>query len=147
MDHDGYWGAGRFGGAPGAGPVPTHPWMGLLFMGISLAWLLGPLLITMAYLWYHNRRVALASHAPVDGLIGDDPSALELLRRRYVVGEIDTPTFEEMTERLLLSERAEERYPAAANPARFARYLRRAPQPEASGADRDSGSEPRVIWL
>jgi len=161
MHHDGYWGDGRFGGAPGAVPVHMHPLIGLLFMGVSLAWLLGPLLIAMAYLWYHNRRVALAGQASVDELIGDDPSALELLRRRYVVGEIDTPTFEEMTGRLLLSERAEQRYPVAANPARFARYLRRAPQlqpdqsghaaavsrPDTNGAGQGSESEPRVVWL
>jgi hypothetical protein len=135
--------------------------MGLLFMGVSLAWLLGPLLITMAYLWYHKRRAALASQASVDELISDDPSALELLRRRYVVGEIDTPTFEAMTGQLLLSERAEQLYPAAANPTRFARYLRRTPQSQsdwpdhampASQADKscaggDSESEPRVVWL
>jgi hypothetical protein len=135
--------------------------MGLLFMGVSLAWLLGPLLITMAYLWFHNRRAALVSQVSVDELVGDDPSALELLRRRYVVGEIDTPTFEGMTERLLLSERVEQRYPATANPTRFAHYLRRTPQPQVdepdhaapvpqtdrSGAGGGLESEPRIVWL
>lgn len=44
-------------------------------------------------------------------LLADEPSSFELLRRRYVVGEIDAPLFEEMTERLLVSEEAERRRP------------------------------------
>lgn len=160
MDHDRYWGGGQFGGPPGAGHVTPDPWIGLLFMGVSLAWLLGPVVIAMAYLWWNKRHAALANQAPVDELVGDDPSAFELLRRRYVVGEIDTPTFETMTERLLLSERAEELHPALAQPARFDRYLRRAPrgqpdhldqprQTDHSDRDADEGAEdtPRVVWL
>ncbi|HEU0028466.1 MAG TPA: hypothetical protein VFQ25_15240 [Ktedonobacterales bacterium] len=65
-------------------------------------------------------------------MIADDPSAFELLRRRYVVGEIDTPTFEEMTERLLLSEQAEERMtPLLARYDHYDRYLCR----ERAGGD------------
>jgi hypothetical protein len=65
--------------------------------------------------------VALAGQPLVQPLTADDPSAFELLRRRYVVGEIDTPTFEEMTGRLLLSERAEEQGPPLARPASYER--------------------------
>jgi uncharacterized membrane protein len=35
------------------------------------------------------------------------PSAIELLRQRYVLGEIDALTFEEMVERVMASEAAE----------------------------------------
>ena len=34
------------------------------------------------------------------------PSAIETLRHRYALGEIDTATFEQMVERVLTSERA-----------------------------------------
>jgi hypothetical protein len=144
--HDGY---GGFGG-PGQDHFGAwHPWAGLLFMGASLAWLLAPLVITAAYLWWRQRRPALAGQPRANPLLDDDPSAFELLRRRYVVGEIDTPTFEVMTERLLLSERAEELNPPLARPARYDRYLRRPPHDPLANPDQGEPpeSEPRTILL
>jgi len=44
------------------------------------------------------------------GAPADEPSALEVLRRRYVVGEIDVSTFEEMLQELLESEEHERVY-------------------------------------
>jgi uncharacterized membrane protein len=94
----------------------------LLLTGMTLLWLVTPVLITATYLWWRSRRPELKGQPLSQPLIADDPSAFELLRRRYVVGEIDTPTFEEMTEQLLLSERAEEQ---PLQLARYDRYLRR----------------------
>jgi uncharacterized membrane protein len=45
-----------------------------------------------------NRRHAGATTPPPNA-----PSAIELLRQRYALGEIDTATFEQMLERLLAS--------------------------------------------
>jgi hypothetical protein len=105
----------------------------LLFTGLSLLWLIAPAVITAGYLRWRSRRPARLGQRLGHALIADDPSAFELLRRRYVVGEIDTPTFEEMTERLLLSEHVEEQ--KSPLPARYDRYLRR------------EGDEPRSVLL
>lgn len=115
--HDGFGGADHFGG-PG--------WLPLLFTGATLLWLIAPFAITAAYLWWRSRRPALAAAPLTQPLIEDDPSAFELLRRRYVVGEIDAPTFEGMTERLLVSEHLEKQHPPLlARSGRYDRYLRR----------------------
>lgn len=124
-----------------------------------LLWLLAPLVITAVFLWLRRRQAsaALAGQplTQVGALITDDPSAFELLRRRYVVGEIDAPTFAAMTERLLISERAEELNPPAIRSARHDRHpLRDAnSQRDSYGpwdAGQDDGVQPepaRITWL
>ncbi len=104
------------------GPI----WLPLLFTGMSLIWLVAPIVIATAYLWWRERRPAIARQPLGQSVLADDPSAFELLRRRYVVGEIDAPTFEEMTERLLVSEHMErQRQPSLARDDHYDRYLRR----------------------
>jgi uncharacterized membrane protein len=63
------------------------------------------------------------------------PSAMEILRRRYVQGEIDHATFEEMMHNLASSEAREQQVPwpnasASARPARDTQDPREASQPE-----------------
>lgn len=119
--HDGApdgFGAHHFGGAWGFAP--------LLFVGAVMVWLLAPTLITAGYLWYRSRRARRVAQSQPEPLIADEPSAFELLRRRYVVGEIDARAFEEMTGRLLVSEHVEERQTPRL--AAYDRYLRREPE-------------------
>ena len=128
--HERFGGPDHFSGGPG--------WLPLLFMGMSMLWLIAPFAITAAYLWWRSRRPALTGQPLVQPLVADEPSSFELLRRRYVVGEIDTPAFEEMTERLLVSEHVEERrQPLLARYDRYDHYLRRERQ----------DSEPRDVML
>ena len=94
--HDG-WGPDQYG--PGG-----HEWLPLFFMGMSLLWIVAPIAFTTLYLWWRGRRARPLLAAGGEGA----PSAFEQLRRRYVVGEIDVATFEEMTGRLLISEHLEE---------------------------------------
>ncbi len=116
--HEGFGGPDRFGG----GPV----WLPLLFAGMSLLWLVAPVMLTAAYLWWRRHHPAALAQPLVQPLIEDDPSSFELLRRRYVIGEIDAPAFEEMTERLLVSEHMEQRSQLAlARDGRYDHYLRR----------------------
>jgi uncharacterized membrane protein len=129
----------RFGADHFAG---GHEFAPLFFTGMTLLWLVAPVVVGLAYLAWRRWREALAGHAHAQALLADDPSAFELLRRRYVVGEIDVATFEEMTGRLLVSERLEERMerqpPLLAG---YERYLRRERELERAGSD--SGA----IWV
>lgn len=101
--HDGFGGADHFHGG--------FWWAPLLFMATTLFLVTAPVALTAGYLWWRSRRARRASGPMEQPLLADEPSSFELLRRRYVVGEIDAPLFEEMTERLLVSEEAERRRP------------------------------------
>jgi uncharacterized membrane protein len=84
----------------GPGPGIGSPVAQLLYMGLSdLFWigLIGILVWAAIRSLHHQDRATLPSQA-------EEPSALELLRRRYVLGEIDVATFEEMLQHVLESE-------------------------------------------
>lgn len=91
--HDG----GRFAaGGPGGGHDPL-----LMLLGLLL-WLVIPAVIAYAVTRVaRHREPALAS-------VESQVTAAELLRRRYVLGDISLVTFEEMLENLLISESREE---------------------------------------
>ena len=90
--------SGRFGD----GFYGNH-WWGLLSWGFSsLLWLALLGLIVWAAVRYFQR-----TQAPVRTLPPPAPSALELLRQRYVLGEIDLETFETMHQHIMASEEAE----------------------------------------
>lgn len=88
-----------------------HGWVGLALMGLSMLFWIG--LIALG-VWALSRWIAPRmrgmSGAPLmseAALANAQPSAIELLRQRYARGEIDTTTFEQMTERILASEARE----------------------------------------
>lgn len=91
-DHD----YGQYGGWHG-GPAGHDPAIFLLSM---LPWILfavaGGWVLLNA--WAHQRTPALPA---------DEPSAVEMLSQRYVRGEIDVATFEEMLGRILGAEQHE----------------------------------------
>lgn len=122
--HDG-WGPDHFG--PGG-----HEFAGLFFLG-TLLWLVAPLALTALYLWWRRRRTR-----PLLAGVEDEPSAFEQLRRRYVVGEIDFVTFEQMAGRLLLSEHAENA--GQGHPPLIADY-------EAYQRGEREGDGPVVVWV
>lgn len=98
----------EFGGFDG----PGHWLMGLAFMGLSLLFWVGLLAVVAWALmrWVLPRLRAMPVMA---GSMGSafqttaQPSAVETLRHRYALGEIDTATFETMVERILASEARE----------------------------------------
>jgi hypothetical protein len=128
--HDG-WGPDHFG--PGVFGPGGHELAALFFLGTTLLWIVAPLALTALYLWWRRRqaRPLLAGEAGA-------PSAFEQLRRRYVVGEIDVATFEEMTGRLLLSEHAE--YSGQGETSLLAGY-------EAYQRREREGGGPAVVWV
>jgi uncharacterized membrane protein len=78
----------------------------LLVGGLSiLFWLVVLGAVVWGVLRFARRRNIAP---PVD--FAYEPSALELLRRRYALGEIDVETFEAMTMQLLASEERERRF-------------------------------------
>ena len=83
-------------------------WVGLMFMGMSLLFWVG---VTAFVVWALMRWVApRLRNSPLmtsDIMQPQQPSAVETLRHRYAVGEIDAPTFELMVERILASEERE----------------------------------------
>lgn len=92
--------------------MPGHfdapgPYMGgpesLLFSGLSLLLLLG---IPVLLFWAASRpSLTRGSAAGAQSHIEQrNVSAIELLRQRYALGEIDGDTFEQMLERLLNAE-------------------------------------------
>jgi hypothetical protein len=88
------------------GPGPWSPVAQLIFLGLSnLFWvgLIGLVVWTAIQSFRSGDRTPLPSPVP-------EPSPLELLRRRYVMGEIDVVTFEEMLQQLLESEERERTY-------------------------------------
>ncbi|HEX6798914.1 MAG TPA: hypothetical protein VF116_14485 [Ktedonobacterales bacterium] len=89
---------GRFGD----GFYGNH-WWGMLSWGFStLLWLALLGLIVWAAVRYFQHTQTSASTLPPPA-----PSALELLRQRYVLGEIDLETFETMHQHIMASEEAE----------------------------------------
>lgn len=94
QDHDWH---GFYGGPPGS------PFDHFLAAGFSaLFWLVVLAGITWAVM--HYLRQAQATQTPS---LSAEPSAMELLRRRYVMGQLDVDTFEEMVTHLLASEERE----------------------------------------
>jgi putative membrane protein len=85
-----------------------HGWLGLAFAGLSLLfWVALIALIVWAVSRWIAPRMRGGTAAPLmaGAAMGmAQPSAIELLRQRYARGEIDTTTFEQMTERILASE-------------------------------------------
>jgi uncharacterized membrane protein len=73
-------------------------WVGLISL---LAWAL--------MRWVLPRLRAMPAMAAMSGgaFQPAQPSAVETLRHRYALGEIDAPTFEQMVERILASEARE----------------------------------------
>lgn len=75
----------------------------LIAGGFSMLFWLAVLGTIVWAVWHYTRQINAAQPAA----LLDEPSAMELLRRRYALGEIDVETFETMTERLLVSEERE----------------------------------------
>ena len=90
---------------------PGHWVMGLAFMGLSLLFWVGLIaLVAWALMrWVLPRLRGLPAMAAMSGgaMQAAQPSAVETLRHRYALGEIDTATFETMVERILASEARE----------------------------------------
>ncbi len=99
---------------PGAFHDGGHVWLGLAFMGVSLLFWVGVIALGVwaARRWLMPRlrgaplMTAFAA-GPSRAYVGGQPSAIETLRHRYAMGEIDAPTFEQMVERILASEARE----------------------------------------
>lgn len=97
---------------PGPFERPEAYWAGpaasLLFSTLSLLLLIG---IPALLFWAATRRPAFGRPASTaePAVERHDVSAVEILRQRYALGEIDTVTFEQMLERLLASEAREYR--------------------------------------
>lgn len=93
--HHGYFGYGPYGGPPA-----DHLFMSGMSALVLLAFI--GLVVWAATMYYHRsqarRQLATQQEAP---------SAIELLRRRYVIGQIDLVTFEEMVYHVLKSEQHE----------------------------------------
>jgi len=72
----------------------------------NLLWiaLLG-VLVWAVIRWFERRANGVGPQQP--SISSSQPSALEILRQRYARGEIDTPTFEQMRERLEASSNRE----------------------------------------
>lgn len=64
-------------------------------------------LAVIAALAWGALRLVRRRNAAHQVAFADEPSALELVRRRYALGEIDVATFEAMTVQLLASEERE----------------------------------------
>ncbi|MGH2514348.1 MAG: hypothetical protein ACRDHP_01705 [Ktedonobacterales bacterium] len=88
------------------GPHGGPPFDSFVAAGLStLFWLVVLGGITWAILRYLQRERAARMQA-----LSDDPSAMELLRRRYVMGHLDVDAFEEMVTHVLASEMRERTY-------------------------------------
>ncbi len=96
----GYGSHGWYGPPPGAYP----PLAQLLFFGLSNLFWIG-LLATV--IWAAVQAARMPARRAL-AKAGEEPSALELLRRSYVLGHIDIYTFEEMLTPLLESEEFEQ---------------------------------------
>lgn len=86
-------------------PGPVLPaWATVLLYGLSiLPWIIVPGLL----IWAAVKWMTLQQPRPEPAVESAAPSAAEMLRRRYVLGEIDAVTFEAMLERVLYSEARE----------------------------------------
>ncbi|HEV8191147.1 MAG TPA: hypothetical protein VGP82_06645 [Ktedonobacterales bacterium] len=89
-----------FGYEPPYGGSPAHQF---LMSGIStMLWLAFIGLVVWGATMYFHRTRAQRQLATQEA-----PSAIELLRRRYVIGQIDLVSFEEMVYHVLESEQRE----------------------------------------
>lgn len=98
---------GHFGPPDGAFAGHMGPPFGMfLAMGLSTLFWLGvfTVLALVAWRWWRRRR---RPAAVLTAASDDELPAIELLRRRYVLGEIDADTFEQMVEHVLASELSE----------------------------------------
>ncbi len=86
------------------GPRLAMPWYGWLpFILGNLFWLM----IIGALIWLAVQLVRGPRGTPLRQVAAQPPiSAMEVLRLRYVRGEIDAATFEEMRQRILASEQS-----------------------------------------
>jgi len=92
-------------------------WLNLAFTGLSLLLWLGiwALVVWAALRWVAPRwRTAMGAASAA--YVAPQPSAIETLRHRYALGEIDAPTFEQMVERVLASEARERQGEQSASP-------------------------------
>lgn len=90
---------------PHGGP-PFAPFDSFLAAGLStLFWLV----VLGGIAWAVLRYMRLTRAARMQAL-SDEPSAMELLRRRYVMGYLDVDAFEEMVTHVLASEMRERSY-------------------------------------
>lgn len=88
----------HFWHGPFGGPL-WSPFGQFVVWGLTtLLWLL----IIGAIIWAVMRLIRRAQ--PAQAPSSSEPSALEIVRRRYALGQIDRETFEEMIGRLLASE-------------------------------------------
>ena len=94
---------------PGRFIGPNPYWSGplpVLLSGLSLLLWLGMLALLV---WAASRWLLPRASTPRAEPLADtrEVSAVELVRRRYALGEIDAVTFEQMMERLMASETRE----------------------------------------
>jgi putative membrane protein len=95
-----------------AGPAPV--WTMLLLSGLSLLlWSAVAGLLVWAALRF--LRPPQPAHLAEPMLEPPELSAVELLRLRYVLGEIDAATFEQMLERVLASQVREDPWQSVAS--------------------------------
>jgi putative membrane protein len=74
-------------------------WGGMFLMSIGMVlWIALLVVLVWAVIRWLDRRTSVPGPGPAVPV--NEPSALEILRRRYARGEIDTATFEQMCERL-----------------------------------------------
>jgi uncharacterized membrane protein len=76
-------------------------WWSLAAMGFSTFFWLALLGVLV---WAASRYLGRRQSEPVP-VVDAEPSAVELLRRRYVMGEIDVETFDAMLHHLMVTER------------------------------------------
>ena len=89
---------------PGPGFVSPDPlWITFISSGMAVVlWVaMLSLVLWAAYQW---ALAAAGARHPQPATAPREPSAVELLRRRYVLGDIDAVEFEDMLERIVASE-------------------------------------------
>lgn len=75
-------------------------WGGMFLMLLGMVlWIALLVILVWAVIRWLDRRTNLPG-SPGSGTPVNQPSALEILKQRYARGEIDTPTYEQMRERL-----------------------------------------------
>jgi uncharacterized membrane protein len=74
------------------------PSIHLLITGLWVALLL--VLVCAFLIWSSRKKVAVSGYSYRPAPLPHQPNALEILRQRYALGEIDDVTFENMRERL-----------------------------------------------
>ena len=96
-----FYGRGHFNGnGHFMGPYQYHlePSVQPLITGLWVALLL--VLVCAFLLWSSRKKVAVSGYGYRPAPLPHQPNALEILRQRYALGEIDDVTFENMRERL-----------------------------------------------